>query len=174
MVGSLEFIKSETISSSVSSISVTDCFSAKYDVYKVIIEGVSKADTTGRNLDMQYIDSTDTVVTSAIYDYARLLMLTYASFSESKFTNQTILAGVGGADGTSGYATNSILYVFNPFDSASYTFNTNQVSLSQSTGSYGEKQIGVLKQTSSITGFKISVASSENVNSGTVSVYGVK
>ena len=35
-VGNLEFIKSAS-GSSVSSLSVTDCFSANYDVYKIVL-----------------------------------------------------------------------------------------------------------------------------------------
>ena len=38
MSTNLEFIKSANTTTNVSSLSVTDCFSDKYDVYKVILE----------------------------------------------------------------------------------------------------------------------------------------
>ena len=70
MAGSLEFIKSAT-GSNVASVSVTDCFSAKYDVYMVSITKwnyVNSSVVAG----MRFIDSGGSVISDSEYDHANL------------------------------------------------------------------------------------------------------
>ena len=68
MAGSLEFIKSATSTSATSSLQVTDCFSAKYEVYKFIL----KVDnvTAEAGTDIRWIDSGG-VDSTATYEHER-------------------------------------------------------------------------------------------------------
>ena len=70
-----------------------------------------------------------------------------------------------------------VAYVFNPYDSSSYTFTMHQTN-GVSTGNefIGHKGVAVLKQTATHKGIQlIHVGSGNGIQSGaTISVYGVK
>ena len=78
--------------------------------------------------------------------------LVVASFGEDKNTNMTEYRGLYEAlEGNS-----AVVYFFNPFSSSSYTFRLHQAQSFYTTNyPRGGKGIGVLKQTSSITGINI-------------------
>jgi hypothetical protein len=176
MATNLEFIKSAS-GTDVNTLSITDCFSDKYDVYKVVGHTADYR-TTGTgviSLRHRLIDSGGSVISDNEYDSARLLMKAETSFDNDKFTSlsymyDTIQLGNYENGG-------SVNYVFNPNDSSSYTFM-----LGQGAGGYdtannrfrGVKQIGVHKVAEQITGLNI-FSSNGSVNFDlTVSVYGVK
>ena len=139
----------ETTASSVSSLTVDNIFSADFDIYKMIIDN----DNAGNNtMKMRLVNSSGSIISSANYDYANLQLNASASFGEDKNTNVTEYRGLYEAlEGNS-----AVVYFFNPFSSSSYTFRLHQAQ-SFYTTSYprGGKGIGVLKQTSSITGINI-------------------
>jgi len=172
MATNLEFIKSATSTSATSSLQVTDCFSDKYDVYKVILElgsVTSEASIGTRLIDSGGVDST------ANYDVAILQMKSTSSFSESSTTGNTRWDSVLYTEGTVGGF--HIMYVFNPYDSSSYTFcefqkNSHYLASSTST-MYGGKGIGVHKVAEQITGISAYQASTRLENA-TLAVYGVK
>ncbi len=173
-MSNLRLINETIVNSSVTTVDVTDVFTSDFDIYKIVFNDMSKSNTTARNVDMRYINSSGSII-SANYDYARLLIPAYTSFVESKATNQTLLAGIfSSVDGTTGFASNGVVYVFNPTNTSSYTFNLQQSTQSGSGGYYAEKQIGVLKQTNSITGFRAIVTSNETINSGNIKTYGLR
>jgi hypothetical protein len=167
MATNLEFIKSAT-GTSVSSLSVTDCFSAKYDVYKVV--GTDFNPSTEFNLELRYIDSGGSTISTSTYDRAFLNMLSYSAFVESRNVNTTSMIAVG-TNQTNGNGFNFEIY--NPFSSSSYTFNTHQASTDDTSGGRGYKGINVEKSTTSVTGLYFFVASGTfSINN--ISVYGVK
>ena len=166
-VGNLEFIKSVT-ASSVTSVDITDCFSANYDVYKIIIRGASSTGAGG--IDLRFINSSGTTISTANYDRAGLQMRSYGSFIEYRATNDNELqlycysVEDGGAE--------SVGYIYNPY-SSDYTFSLNQVSsYVDASGGTGWKNIGVLKLTDTITGFNL-FNSSVAFSIDEVSVYGL-
>jgi len=166
MATNLEFIKSAS-GTSVSSLSVTDCFSAKYDVYTV----VGRGDFTNSNafIYLRFLDSGGSEVSASNYDYANLVMESYASFGESRTTNadhlERIVYSHNGND--FGFEIN----IYNPYDSSSYSFCQWQSGGRSSLGLVGIKSIGVLKQTATMSGIKIYNPTFTDIN---VSVYGVK
>jgi len=171
MAGNLEFIKSDS-GTSVSSLSVTDCFSANYDVYQVVI---AKLDSTSNAYGyLRFIDSGGSVISDLEYDYAQMDLTSYSTpYAQNKATaqNKGLLGYVGGT-GTAdmgGFLTT----VYNPNDSSSYTFYSGQSSMKGASGLAGSKYIGVHKSSEQITGINIlpSVGSWDNI---TVNVYGVK
>ena len=169
MAGSLEFIKSVS-GTSVSSLSVTDCFSANYDVYQIT---VVESDTSATGWQkMNFIDSGG-IDTTANYDFASLELRTYTTFGEDRYTNQTNLPLVWYQDENPTDFGGYTCYIFNPFDSSSYTFMQGQGMGIISTNAIGVKQIGVHKVAEQITGIAFTPTSG-TYDSLTVNVYGVK
>lgn len=165
-VGNLEFIKSGS-GSSVSDLSITDCFSSKYDVYQVVINTINLASI---DLFFRFINSGG-VVSSANYDDAVLLQRSYGSFGENNNTGATSLGSIGFSDYTDkGGAT--VITIFNPFDSSSYSFAQWQNAGASTIGTPVRKGIGVLKVAESHTGINFTAAST--IAGVAASVYGVK
>ena len=176
MSGSLEFIKSAT-GSDVNTLSITNCFSDKYDVYKIVGHTAEYRPTDTNVIDLRHrlIDSGGSVISDNEYDSARLLMKGESSFDNDRFTSLSYMYGtmqLGNYDNAG-----MVEYIFNPYDSSSYTFM-----LGQGAGGYdtsnnrfrGVKQIGVHKVAEQITGLNI-FSSNASVNFDlTISVYGVK
>jgi hypothetical protein len=175
MAGSLELIKSQTLSGSVANVSVTNVFSDKYDVYKITMNNFSTASSTATETFLRFINSSDSVV-SADYEYADFYMPADTGFSDIRsavVSTTEIYYAVGTID-DSPQGGSAVHYISNPFDSSSYTFNQSQSSSFYSNPRFvANKGIGVLTTTASITGFQILFPSS-NANAGTISVYGVK
>jgi hypothetical protein len=172
MAGSLEFIKSATSTSATSSLQVTDCFSAEYDVYKVVLQVDSvtqEAATNIRLIDSGGVDSTSN------YDNASLYMKSTTSFSELNGTGKTSWEYTMYNEGSVGGF--FVMYVFNPYDSSSYTFATSQLAshyLASSTSTLvGRKGIFVHKVAEQITGIEAQQGSTRLENA-TLVVYGVK
>jgi len=169
MATNLEFIKSVS-GTSVSSLSVTDCFSADYDVYQIT---VTESDTSATGWQkINFIDSGG-IDTTANYDYANLQLLTYAAFGEDRYTNQTNFPNVWYQDESSTDFGGFTCYIFNPFDSSSYTFFQSQSMGIIFINAVGAKNIGVHKVAKQITGIAFTPPSG-TYDSLTVNVYGVK
>jgi hypothetical protein len=167
MATNLEFIKSAS-GTSVSSLSVTDCFSADYDVYQVTVTKLQTS--TSANIDVRFIDESGVVSTST-YDEAILILLSNTGFSEIRSTGVTSIGGISFGNGsTVGASIN--MTVFNPNDSSSYTFLTDQ-SNAWTGVLQGYKGIGVEKTAQTITGINF-FPSSGTLTEMEISVYGVK
>ena len=173
MVGSLEFIKNVNGSSNVSSFDVTNVFSDKYDVYKIVT--TITTDSAFLEVPMRLLDSGGSQISSAEYDNAFLELRSSTTFGEGRATGDTEIIRPMRTGSGSAAAGNNIIYIYNPFDSSSFTFLHYQVSaFSTSTPQLGgQKGIGVHKSAETISGFKYFV-SSNNITSHNVSVYGVK
>jgi hypothetical protein len=172
-VGNLEFITSETITSSISTLDIDNVFSDKYDVYCITTQGISTISTTPTNINGRFLDSTGTVISATEYDYAMLVMRTDITFSEARATSADSIINLYGATDLAPETSGTVTYIFNPYDSSSYTFALSQVGAMNSAILRGRKLIGVHKSAETIRGIRL-VFLNENVDSGTVSVYGVK
>ena len=171
-VGNLEFIKSET-GTSVTSLSVTDCFSADYDVYQVLISKLNGLQASGgRVVQTRFIDNVGSVISATEYDYATLNMRSYDVFEQFRATNATdflYTIRYEAADTEGGVSMN----IYNPNDSSSYTFaNWQSAGTGTSNRLLGYKSIGVHKSAEQITGIHF-FASADSFDL-TVKVYGVK
>ena len=172
MAGSLEFIKSAEITTSVSTFDVTDCFSASYDVYKIVIDQLTTTDVATTDVAYRFIDDTASVISSSNYDWASLNLKANNPFAEERATNNTLIQKLGQAD-QEPEGVSIVSYIYNPF-SSSYTFTNWQSAHSSGLGKGGRKGIGVLKLTSSITGVQIyAVSQLRPFDSGKISVYGL-
>tara|TARA_B100001939_G_scaffold318419_1_gene305826 strand:+ start:3109 stop:3597 length:489 start_codon:yes stop_codon:yes gene_type:complete len=162
MASNLEFIKFGT-ADDVSSFTITDIFSDKYDVYEVFVIGNGSANVG--SLSMEFLDSGGTDIAQGAYDNAMQRMKIGSAFDEIRGTNLNSTEWVypGGSDRD--FAAKIIVY--NPFSSSTYTFATHQ-SMSQ----HGEKGIAVAKSTTSAVSLKF--RANQNFTPIKVSVYGVK
>ena len=168
MANSLHFIKSAS-ATSVSSLQITNCFNANYDVYKVIIDN-----DNGSNNDLyiRVINNSNTVISSGSkYDYANYELNSNASFGQNRNTGFNEFRGIGyQASSDAG----TVAYFFNPYNSSHYTFVQSQTaSFYQSGQMRAGKSVGVYKNTDIITGLEINEVSSD-FNFINVSVYGMK
>tara|TARA_R100001460_G_scaffold107696_1_gene156847 strand:- start:543 stop:1082 length:540 start_codon:yes stop_codon:yes gene_type:complete len=179
MVGNLQFIKSAT-GSDVASVSVTNCFSDNYDVYMVSISKWKYVGTSNAG-GMRFIDSGGSVISDSEYDFADLQMRNYAAYQELKpstfgsSTSTSILCGMDTSN-ANGPAIHEgfTAYVYNPFNSSSYTFtNFQDASVYDVNNMLPYKGVGVHKSTEQITGINFLNRGTGNI-SATINVYGVK
>ena len=167
MSTNLQFIKSAS-ATSVDSLQITDCFSADYDVYKVVIDSDNSS-----NADMytRVINNSGTVIsTGTKYDFANLEMNSASGFSDYKNTGVNQFEGIGF---TSTTGNSTVAYFYNPHNSSSYTFAMSQSSSMYTTNMRGGKSIGVYKNADTITGLEIRDNSTDYAYIN-ISVYGVK
>ena len=172
MAGSLEFIKSARVSSSTSVVNITDVFSADYDVYKITISD-THCSALSDNFAARLIDSGGSQITTN-YDYAGQIMYSYSAFAQNRSTGQNRwhrIMNSGGITRQGGL----VMYVFNPFSSSSYTFQTSQTSNYDGSGNQGYKYIGVNKNTTSCTGISFFDSGGViTIEQSNINVYGVK
>ena len=174
MATNLQLIKTQVITSSVSSIDFDNVFSATYDVYKITTANISTVGTTNTDVDMRLLDSTGTVIDQAEYDYAEQILRTNSAFGERKATGATSLSQFFGGTDNHPESMGAVAYVFNPFDSSSYTLFTSQVSYAVATVYRGFRNIGVHKSAEQLSGVVFKAITSPKTISLEISVYGVK
>mgnify|MGYP003113492643 FL=1 len=170
-MSNLRLLNETTVSTSVSTVNVTDVFSADFDIYKIVFNGISTAGSTATPLNARLINSSGSVISSSEYDYAFLLMKAETSFTESRATNSTEWDNFFGNPDDNPELVSGVAYIFNPFSSSSYTFATNQVAV-ETRRWY--KMIQVLTETTSVTGFQAFESNSRPINSGVFKTYGLR
>tara|TARA_R100001480_G_C4633022_1_gene168237 strand:- start:55 stop:585 length:531 start_codon:yes stop_codon:yes gene_type:complete len=176
MAGSLQLVKKVT-GSDVNTLSITNCFSDKYDIYKVVGHTAEyrPTDTNVIDLRIQFIDSGGSVISGSEYDTARLTMKAESSFDNDRQTSATYMYGTmlfGNYDNAG-----MVNYIYNPNNSSSFTFMIGQGAGGYDTSNNrfrGAKQISVHKSAEQISGIHF-ISSSGSLNFDvTISVYGVK
>jgi len=175
MATNLEFIKSVEVTSSTSSVDIDNVFTDKYNSYYISITDFQTVSTTQTAIYLRYIDSTGTVITGSTYDFTFLQMDSLRAFAvnNSQLENKIKLNQIDDAPTGSG----SIVYIYNPYDSSSYTFLNFQSAASWTGGSRelrSNKGLGVEHTAQSIRGFQLFEINTRPFDLGTVSVYGVK
>ena len=174
MATNLQFIN-QTKATSVSSLTMSNCFSSAYDVYYINVS----LDLEGAGMfEIQFLDTSDSVITGDNYDVASLDMKDNATYNQYKATNQ--IPGVGlrgiGSYLNDGDGYGFIGYIHNPFASDKFTFMHAQSASTNAftSGFEGGKAIGVHKQNVSVFGFKIKDSGGNTFNYIDCSIYGVK
>jgi hypothetical protein len=155
----LQLIKKQDIGTAVSSVTVTDAFSATYDAYKIIIAGGVGSNLTTMNLQL-------TGITTGYY-----ALLNYQLWGSN-----TVL-GVNSANvnqwswtgAVSTFALNMNCDLINPFASSRKIFSSNIIDTD--TSGAGGSGTGFNTNTTSCTGFSI-LPSSGTLTGGTIYVYG--
>jgi len=151
----------DTSFSDVATASVTDVFSSDFDIYKIVATGYKQTSGTAGRARLRLLNASGSIVATNNYDHAELAMESFgSSFPQVKATNVTFVDFVLYFNGTTGADSNGVWYIFNPF-SSSYSFVIFQNNYQQSGYSASSvKGIGVLKDTSNMTGYSIFGANS--------------
>ena len=167
-MSNLRLLNETTVTSGVSAFSVTDIFSADYDIYKVVIDDVVSANGYWY---LRPINSGGSVISTSM-DNATLLLRADTTYVEYKGTNAASLWATSNICYSSG--NNGVLYIFNPYSSSTYSYMIG------SDGGYAwsynrhNRNIGVYKNTESITGIQISQQSSGTFTAGKIRTYGLR
>lgn len=157
--GALTFIKSQTIGTTVSTVTVTGAFSTTYDNYLITIIGGS-ASTDSTDINIKFGSATTG------YKFVGYYMLTTSSTMNTYATNTGTNIACGGGS-SNGMASN--IYVMSPFLAA----RTAVISQTAPTHSsmYRQEYAGFLDDATSYTSFIIAAAGT-TLTGGTIRVYG--
>jgi hypothetical protein len=159
--GGLQFIKSQTIGSGVSSVTVTGAFSSAYDNYKIIVSGGVASATNVLNMTLGS--------TAANYGrFQALYAYNTATFTgdNDNFTSTFMVAAGGSVNGLSG-----TIEVFQPFAAKATSLYASLQSLVASAAFGVRTTFGALLDTTSYTAFTFTT-NTGTITGGTISVYG--
>ena len=157
--GGLQLVKSQTIGTTVGSVTVTGAFSSTYDNYKIIVSG--GVGSVGSGLKM--------ILGATVTNYARFIF--YGSFSASAIAGSNVASGIEW-DGVGQVSTNSItmdMELQSPFLSKRTHFYS-RAAQSLTTGEIYMTN-GFLNDSTSYTAFTLT-PSSGTLTGGTIRVYG--
>ena len=175
-MSNLRLIDETKVTSSVSSINITDVFSSDFDIYRITCTDLSLTGTTYVDVNMRIINSAGSVISSSSYTYGYRLMLSWLAYVDTtSASNSVIYRAFSETTDQSPEVAGSSFWVFNPFNSSQYTQLLIQNSQAYG-GSYHTNMHGgaVLKVNTSITGFQaIESDSSRPLASGTFRTYGL-
>lgn len=171
MAGYFTFIKEEQ-GTSVSSLTVTDCFTADYEMYNVFVKTADISTGAGtQSLRFRFLNTSGTEISSSNYD----------NLHQNVESNSIPVASAGAGsdsyldtiqrDSTDGNNGSSML-VYQPFSSSHYT-NAYAESIGYSSETLMKKCSGILKLEQSVTGIKIFLGSG-SFDGISVAVYGFK
>ena len=171
-MSNLRLINDTSITSGVSTVNITDVFSTDYDIYQIVTTGISTVGTSQTDLNMRFINASGSIISASNYDYAYISMLSSGATANVRSTNNTFVEEFFGLGYQSPQTAGSVTYCFNPFSSSSYTFFVNQ---SVSGSMRATKNISVLKQTASMSGFQVlDSTGARPFGSGTIKTYGLR
>jgi hypothetical protein len=173
-MSNLRLINEITITTSQSSTNITDVFTSDFDIYKITLQDLSTVGTTDVDINVRFINSGGSVDTTGTYHYAVLQLKSGSSFTENKSTSLSRIDRITFSD-QSPESQGSVMYVYNPFNSSSFTFIQWQESHSRGGGGGGFKGIGCHRELASITGVQFfDVNGDRPYNSGKIRVYGLR
>jgi hypothetical protein len=156
--GGLTLVKTQTIGSAVSSVTVTDAFSATYDNYLIIVSSGSGSVNSNTQLTL---GST----ASGYYLGGYYLTTTSATLNGYNTSNTTFWSGTY----YSTTAHSGHINLQNPFLTKNTTFNS--ILIGASTSNYFANYTGYLNDTTSYTAFTLTAAGG-TLTGGTIRVYG--
>jgi len=174
MATNLEFVKSGTLITPTPYLEITDCFNSNYDVYQVVITKWTSS-VANDQTRLRFIDNTNTKISTANYDNADIRLRSYSTTSEDRSVNTSWIENFGLDMQNTADNIGTVLYVYNPTNTSSYTFCQWQSSFHNAgNGMEAIKGIGVLKLTTEVTGLAFTSNGVNNLTEAQVSVYGVK
>tara|TARA_A100001015_G_scaffold300110_1_gene385085 strand:- start:613 stop:1128 length:516 start_codon:yes stop_codon:yes gene_type:complete len=155
-----------------STLSMTNIFSAKYNVYDIFIDDMDT--TTLTWIRGRLIDASDNVLSNSVYDESTMELLNHVTFIDSYGINQTawnrLMRGYDQSFAWGGMK----LTIFNPFSSSDYTHAICESTGEQSGSMFGARSSFVYTANTSCTGFQIASGDGNNMDDIFVKVYGYK
>lgn len=174
--GNLEFINTTSVSAGVTTVDVDNIFSADYDVYFVQFVGIYHDTDVSNGIEgLRLIDNAGSVITASEYGYANLNMPSGSVYAENTYATRDFIFFGLYTDQLSDGQANASMYIYNPYDSSSYTFIQSQSAGKNSGDFYGNKTIGVHKSAETIRGLQLYESNAARTfGGGQINVYGVK
>tara|TARA_R100001594_G_scaffold138610_1_gene182361 strand:- start:648 stop:1157 length:510 start_codon:yes stop_codon:yes gene_type:complete len=169
MATNLEFIKTES-GIGVTTLTVADCFSSAYDVYFM---SISKAKfSSNAYTQIRFMDSSGTVINQTEYDYASLDMYANTGYANLYGTGQSSIPNFGLAQsGVSDFGGIST-FIFNPYQSDTYT-SVKTISSSFSSQGRATQNIGLHKSAEQLSGIQLNRSAGDAFDME-INMYGVK
>lgn len=156
----LWLVKTQTIGTAVSSVTLTNTFSSDFDNYRVLVN-VNDASVTGSTLNM-----TLTGISGSVY-YDIGWQLGWASSITAQTPAAATYWKIGYEFNT--FVTTNVMDIFNPYLSTARTSATS----TQAGPGFGSLYLHQVTTTTSATGFTIT-PSSGTITGGTIRVYGYR
>jgi hypothetical protein len=156
--GGLVFIKSQTVGSAVSSVTVTNAFNADFEAYKIIATNVQS--TVGANCNLGLTGLTSNYYGNLIYsNYASGSVLSLGNNNTTSFTH------AGGTDG--------LFLVFNCDIINPFLAHPTSFAAAYQDNSNAGRYTGVQNQSTSASGFTLTAVAG-TLTGGTIRVYGYR
>ena len=176
MATNLEFINQTEVTSGVTTVNVDNVFSDSYDVYYCQIVGLYHNLNVSNVVEgIRLIDSGGSVITASEYDNATLVLKADTTFEEVRNTSNSFMNIYLTTDQLSDGASSSSFYIYNPYDSSSYTFMQYQSTGANSSSKWGGKGIAVHKSAETIRGLQLYESDgARTFGGGQINIYGVK
>ena len=174
MIGSdrLVLLNRTDITTSTNNVSITNVFNAEYDHYKIVVANLTSVDTSASQVSLRFHDGSSTI-TDSEYHYGRFrLYNNQGADTGVSASSDKIQFFFGEIDGNTGFNTANVGYVFNPFQTG-YTFATSESVMSSSSHTCkGHLVGGMLRQTTSVTGYTLHNPN-RNYDEGMILTYGI-
>ena len=170
-MSNLRLLNETTVSSSVSSVTVSDVFSSDFNLYKIVFNGISTAGSTATPLNCRLINSSGSIVTSSEYDYAIMIQKGETTYSDLRNTNQSQWDNFFGNPDDNPEVVAGVNYIVTPSDSSKFTFAFGEAAV-ETRRWY--KMVQVLTENSDITGFQAFESNTRPINSGVFRTYGIR
>jgi len=169
--GSLELIEEQTADDSVTFYDFDNL--GNFDVHLFQATNIQSASTTAQNLDIRV--KVGGTAQSSGYQFAQQLGNSAGTFSESKSTSFSQFIWLPNVDNETNASANGYCYIYNALNSSKYTFTTHHTVIKQDVHtprfSFGGSVFTTANQCS---GFRVFLATTGNIASGTIKLYGVK
>lgn len=179
-MSSLRLINETSISTPINRIEIDNVFSSDFNIYCIQVNNtIAGTQRENNSMDMRLMSYGSHVNTSN-YDNKMLMARNFSStFLEIGGENRDDFAIFYHDNGAQNGNSNMTMWVFNPFQSDSYTFYVQQTAGRMSyptttSVSTMSKGLGVLKTLSSITGFSFTNRDSYTINTGTFKTFGLR
>ena len=167
----LEFISQLSASGGVSYLDTPNLFSADYDVYYFTIsEFEISADEV---FELKLLDSSNSLIDTNYY-WASLQLKSNTSFAEANNTNRPKIDFIAELDGDSEKNTGISGYIYNPYNSSSYTFGSAQASGMDGSNLFGSRGIWLHKNAEQVNGLRIAPQSPVTITNLVVNFYGLR
>lgn len=164
----LRLVKHFESTSSVSSLSVNDLFSADFDVYCLQINSLDFGSSLNTSMGMQYLNSSGSAATG--YSYGTRLLRSDTGFGDSRSTSSTYFYG----QITDKYQSCGEYWFFNPYQSKPTICIMHTSAIVYSSSLLARVGGSLLDNTSSYTGLKFTPNSSGTMEHINFNLYGLR
>jgi hypothetical protein len=171
--GSLEFIQSQTISSTVAQVDFTSIKENLYDVHLLVLKKMT-TENDNKRVTLRFFES-GTIETATVYHHSSFVLEAGGSAADVKTTSSNDIRITDNTGNGTDENCNTYVYLYNLGNSSKYSYTTSHsVLLNSSPTMVMEWGGGVLPQASTVDGIRVLGSGSENLTAGNIKLYGVK